>query len=73
MFKQIQQLRFDKRLISFYLKNDLLTQAEVDKHLSELKDCEATSQRLEIQRTRLASDVTASAPSHNDQLNGGSY
>ncbi|MCK6598774.1 MAG: hypothetical protein L6Q37_10455 [Bdellovibrionaceae bacterium] len=34
----LKKLKFDSRLTEWYLKNNLLTQEELQKHLSELPD-----------------------------------
>ncbi len=61
--KQMNFLRFDKRLLEINLKNGTLTQEEYNQYLNQLNDSAANAEKLEFTEE---SDMA-------DSLNGGSH
>lgn len=68
MNRQLKQLKFDRRLQSFFLKSGELTQAELDSHLSSLKDSEPKAQQLGV-FSEAQAESSGSQPSP-ESLNG---
>jgi hypothetical protein len=48
LHEALQLVKFDKRLIDWHLKQGIITQAEVDKHMKSLNDLSAQSIPVEL-------------------------
>lgn len=57
--KQMNYLKFDKRLLEMNLKSGTITQAEYEQHMASLVDSEANAAQLDL-----------SADSDHDSMNG---
>jgi hypothetical protein len=47
--KQMQFLKYDKRLLEINLKNGTLTQADYDQHVTTLRDDASRSERMDLE------------------------
>ena len=63
--KQMNFLRFDKRLLEINLKRGNITREEYDQHIQNLPDDEANSEKLELGKDEAESSL--------DTMNGGSH
>ena len=63
--KQMNFLRFDKRLLEINLKSGNITQSEYDQHIQALPDDEANAEKLELGKEEAESTMeTMNGDSH---------
>ena len=72
--KQMDLLRFDKRLLEINLKNGSLTQDEYNQYLTQLSDLENNAEKIELSEDNDQSNETMNGESHpasGDSINEG--
>ena len=60
--KQMNLLRYDKRLLEINISKGNITQTEYDQHISELPDDTANTEKLVLESDSAAQSAPAQAP-----------